>query len=507
MNKNKTDACFVDGQYYFPNEFENRNVVALPDRVWTVDLFSSPAPLAGGGPLKILLIIDVGSKEFLCLHPFKSRAGVASRLIVKVMSRVIKDRFYKKTIKGGSFDFPRELLLHTDRGSEFTSKEYQRLFETFPFLIGSMSRANTPTDNAVAERAVGTVKNSIPEAGIWPSSFASMTEAFTFIESRREYLNNNWVGRTTCGLTAAKFKERLNSCERPPPKVVAHYNFQGLPDPTTIEIIDYKRHASFSGELGEGRKLVKTIYETGAGVDTLLGRADSIMSQLSNLTSATESIGEQVEQLVNKQKSPRKTYFELPLRDRADGAILDYLLNIPKPRNYRRYAWSRCRIAIVLLRWLGSRASDVAQITLAQLNQGVAQGHFQIYQPKTNSYRTVVLCSRAKMDLVKVNQDIKQVFGDEESKPLASGQTSNNLVHPNRWLITLNDFIKQATCKFNLKLTSHSFRVNYITSLLRSTPLEKVSKIVGHADIRTTVRYDRYVIDSSALNDKLNEIS
>ena len=147
MNKNKTDACFVDGQYYFPNEFENRNVVALPDRVWTVDLFSSPAPLAGGGPLKILLIIEVGSKEFLCLHPFKSRAGVASRLIVKVMSRVIKDRFYKKTIKGGSFDFPRELLLHTDRGSEFTSKEYQRLFETFPFLIGSMSRANTPTDN------------------------------------------------------------------------------------------------------------------------------------------------------------------------------------------------------------------------------------------------------------------------------------------------------------------------------------------------------------------------
>ncbi len=76
-------ACFVDGQYYFPNEFENRNVVALPDRVWSVDLFSSPAPLAGGGPLKILLIIDVGSKDFLCLHPFKSRAVLLLALLLK----------------------------------------------------------------------------------------------------------------------------------------------------------------------------------------------------------------------------------------------------------------------------------------------------------------------------------------------------------------------------------------------------------------------------------------
>jgi hypothetical protein len=75
-----------------------------------------------------------------------------------------------------------------------------------------------------------------------------------------------------------------------------------------------------------------------------------------------------------------------------------------------------------------------------------------------------------------------------------------------QWIRSLNGFIKLAVPKFNLNLSSHSFRVNYITSLLRSTPIERVSKIIGHADIRTTCRYDRYIIDEESLQEKLSNL-
>ena len=74
-----------------------------------------------------------------------------------------------------------------------------------------------------------------------------------------------------------------------------------------------------------------------------------------------------------------------------------------------------------------------------------------------------------------------------------------------QWLNSLNKFIEPAESEFHLVLSSHSFRVHYITSLLRSVPLQRVAKLIGHANPNTTARYDRYVIDDQEMKLSLDQ--
>jgi len=52
---------------------------------------------------------------------------------------------------------PRGLLHHSDRGSQYASREYQRLLAEHG-IIGSMSRSGNCWDNAVAESFFATLK-------------------------------------------------------------------------------------------------------------------------------------------------------------------------------------------------------------------------------------------------------------------------------------------------------------------------------------------------------------
>ncbi len=53
----------------------------------------------------------------------------------------------------------RELIIHTDRGSQFTSEAYNKFVQQQEgFILPSMSRPNKPKDNAVVERFMRTFK-------------------------------------------------------------------------------------------------------------------------------------------------------------------------------------------------------------------------------------------------------------------------------------------------------------------------------------------------------------
>ena len=53
----------------------------------------------------------------------------------------------------------RKVILHIDRGTQFSNLKYhQFLTENKDFIVGSMSQANSPKDNAVIERFIRTFK-------------------------------------------------------------------------------------------------------------------------------------------------------------------------------------------------------------------------------------------------------------------------------------------------------------------------------------------------------------
>lgn len=206
----------------------------------------------------------------------------------------------------------------------------------------------------------------------------------------------------------------------------------------------------------------------------------------------------------NKHKRP-----QLPLRDCADESVYSFLMSQKRPKGVSRFVWSRNRLTITLLRWSGCRAGDIASLTLKQIRQAINDESFQIIQPKTGAARIILLAPRAIADLKAMQLDISQVYADDPYKPLASTSTSNKLLTNARWIASLNTFIKPARSKFDLVLSSHSFRANYITSLLCSVPLQRVAKLVGHTNPNTTGRYDRYeryVVDAKRVRENIDKL-
>ena len=116
----------------------------------------------------------------------------------------------------------------------------------------------------------------------------------------------------------------------------------------------------------------------------------------------------------------------------------------------------------------------------------------------------IVLTKNAKEKLREIDLDLQTVFGNDENKPLATAQSSIQIMTKMEWEKAINEFMLPARDKFELVVTSHSFRINYVTKLLRSVPLQRVKKIVGGKKIKTTERYDRYVVIKSEVGEIVN---
>lgn len=157
-----------------------------------------------------------------------------------------------------------------------------------------------------------------------------------------------------------------------------------------------------------------------------------VLDQLSELKETVKDIRQQL------TKSKRVKRVELPLRDPASDSVYDSLMNLKRIKHTSRYVWSRSRIGITLLRFLGLRASDSAAITLKEIQSALQHGSFQILQPKTGKYRVVILTKSAKKMLETLHLDIKTVFGEQFDKPLASAEKSKKQLSGAQWIRTLN---------------------------------------------------------------------
>jgi transposase InsO family protein len=73
------------------------------------------------------------------------------------------------------------LLHHSDRGSPYTSAEYQAALRTHG-VVSSMSRKGNCWDNAVAESFFATLKSELAPAARWPTRAAARGAVFEYLE-------------------------------------------------------------------------------------------------------------------------------------------------------------------------------------------------------------------------------------------------------------------------------------------------------------------------------------
>lgn len=132
---------------YYEFGLANQNYVAKPNLVWVADITSFE--LYENKKVYVFLCMDIFSNKIL-VSIFKTKT-ITSNDIVKKLQELVDKRLPIRP--------RRELILHTDRGSQFTSTAYNEfILSQEGFICPSMVRANTPKDNAVAERFIHTFK-------------------------------------------------------------------------------------------------------------------------------------------------------------------------------------------------------------------------------------------------------------------------------------------------------------------------------------------------------------
>lgn len=98
----------------------------------------------------------------------------------------------------------------------------------------------------------------------------------------------------------------------------------------------------------------------------------------------------------------------------------------------------------------------------------------------------------------KLAPDIKLFFKDNQCKVLGeSFRKPGQVMHHKAWITYINNEIRKSQHKlqYNGVLSSHSFRVGFVTRHLKHTDSHVVARVIGHKHIATTLKYNRYIVD------------
>ncbi|MGM0934045.1 MAG: site-specific integrase [Bacteroidota bacterium] len=149
--------------------------------------------------------------------------------------------------------------------------------------------------------------------------------------------------------------------------------------------------------------------------------------------------------------------------------------------------------------YTGLAYSDVKKLSSTDITKGIDGGKWiRIKRTKTKSLSSIPLLPVAE-EILDRYQDHPEVKDGKYVLPVLSNQKSNA-------------FLKEiaALCGINKPLTTHLARHTFATTitLTNGVPIESVSKMLGHQDLRTTQHYakivDRKISDDmQALREKL----
>ena len=106
------------------------------------------------------LFLTDGTKRYNCsIIDLHDRSVVASITGRNITAELAKQTLQKAIDSQPGMD-PHKLMLHSDQGSQFTSKEFTEFCEKLG-VTQSMSKAGYPCDNAPMERYFNTLKNDL----------------------------------------------------------------------------------------------------------------------------------------------------------------------------------------------------------------------------------------------------------------------------------------------------------------------------------------------------------
>lgn len=147
-----------------PNLLNRNFTAALPNQKWVGDITYI---WTDEGWMYLATVIDLYSRAVIgwSIQSSMSRQLVCDALMMALWRR----------------GFPRDVLFHSDRGSQYCSADFQALLKKYGFIC-SMSRKGNCWDNAVAESFFHTMKIELIHAERYLTRESAKQSVFHYIE-------------------------------------------------------------------------------------------------------------------------------------------------------------------------------------------------------------------------------------------------------------------------------------------------------------------------------------
>jgi site-specific recombinase XerD len=155
-------------------------------------------------------------------------------------------------------------------------------------------------------------------------------------------------------------------------------------------------------------------------------------------------------------------------------------LQIMADKQFATQRLSQVRDVFILCCYTGLAYSDVQRLKLSNIIKGIDGNQWICINRKKTDTRSAIPLLPAAMSILEKYSDNPYCVNNDRAMPVASNQKMNEYL---REIATL--------CTINKPLSSHIARHTFATTvtLLNGVPIESVSKMLGHTNIRTTQQY------------------
>ena len=181
------------------------------------------------------------------------------------------------------------------------------------------------------------------------------------------------------------------------------------------------------------------------------------------------------------------------MRDPVLNSLLEHILVKEKPKGIHALSWAKFKLTSATLFFTGLRINEVAIVTETMVLEMIKKGQMTFYQPKVNKHRVILLSKHAIRTIKQAFNDNRTVlFSDNDMIYPGLDRTGRNV---EKFITSFNKLLKMCNEDKTKKLTSHSFRVGFVSNALDYTSAHDTQLMVGHSDIRSTMKYSRYKLD------------
>lgn len=274
-----------------------------------------------------------------------------------------------------------------------------------------------------------------------------------------------------------------------------------------IAILLARDKAALQGQLKDLRgELSRHVIEN----EELAKRVEVLENNQAYLMSR-ENSREQKEQEKAEQRARRASRKRAPFR--TEAYIKDYTAALQHATSKNRFLEARRRVALLILCLSGmgvARAYQLMVIDLKDLRHFAQTGEGELRIPAptrgTAPERRLLLPSVARDLVVARLDDLQELIGDlPDEEPAFRESVAGGICRWDLFKQELNRILKEAGRELNKQLTTHSFRMGLLHSIVESSGADIAQHVAGHTHVGAIEVYGRRPIRMNEIKSSLKK--